>query len=137
MATATSSLNFLGSNRRVGVPSGSSSLLLWCLVLNWLLCRLNVYTRLVVLISEKFPATMQRTLNLIQNWCSGNILTVNLAFFTNRKILNAFRAPSLFNVTLPQPRSVQYLGVILDNKLRAIYSYWVARKPLASHGIQN
>jgi len=113
-----------------GVPSP----LLWCLVVNELLARLNVggvysqgYADDICLPEVgKFPnmvsGLMQWALHTTKAWCDELGLSVNpdktrpVAFMGRRK-LPGFFEPHLFGATLHRSISVKYLQVILDSWL--------------------
>jgi len=106
-------------------------LLLWCLVVDELLTRLNgggVYTQgyaddICLLVVGKFPNTVsgliQWALRTVEMLCDELGLSVNpdktgLAAFTRRRKLPGFFEPRLFGTTLYWSMLVKYLGVILD-----------------------
>jgi len=109
-------------------------LLLWCLVVDELLTRLNgggVYTQgyaddICLLAVGKFPNTVsgptQWALHTVEMWCNEFGLSVNPdktgpVAFTSRRKLQEFYEPRLFGMTLHRSMSVKYLGVILDSRL--------------------
>ena len=118
-----------------GCPQGGIlSPLLWCLVVNELLARLNeggVYSQgyaddICLLVVWKFPNTVsgliQWALNIVELWCSELGLSVNpdkigLVAFMRRRKLPGFVEPRLFGKTLQRSMSVKYQGVILDSRL--------------------
>jgi hypothetical protein len=118
-----------------GCPQGSVlSPLLWCLVEDELLTRLNeggIYAQgwaddICLLTVGKFPNTvsglMQWALHSVEGWCGEHGLSVNpyktgLVAFTRKRKLPGFYKPRLFGVTLQCSRSTKYLGVILDARL--------------------
>jgi hypothetical protein len=135
LATATLG----GFSRSVGVSrscphGGVLSPLLWCLVLDELIARLNmdgVYTQgyaddICLLAVGKFPNTVseliQWALHTVETWCDELVLSVNpddteLVAFTRRRKLPGFYKPRLFGTTLHRSTSVKYLGVILNSRL--------------------
>jgi len=118
-----------------GCPQGGVlSPLLWCLVVDELLARLNgggVYTQgyaddICLLAVGKFPNTVsgptQWALHTVEMWCNEFGLSVNPdktgpVAFTSRRKLQEFYEPRLFGMTLHRSMSVKYLGVILDSRL--------------------
>ena len=118
-----------------GCPQGGVlSPLLWCLVVNELLARLNegnIYTQgyaddICLLVVGKFPNTLsgliQWALRTVEEWCEGLGLSVNpdktgLVAFTRKRKLPGFFEPHLFGKILRRSMSVKYLGVILDSRL--------------------
>ena len=127
-----------GDSRSVAVSRGCPqggvlSPLLWCLVVNELLSRLNdggVYSQgygddICLLVVGKFPNTVsgliQWALHTVDTWCDRLGLLVNsdktgLVAFMRRK-LPGFFEPCLYGTTLHCSTSVKYLGVILDSRL--------------------
>ena len=108
--------------------------LLWCLVADELLTRLNgrgVYAQgyaddICLLAVGKFPNTVsgliQWALGTIEFWCGEHGLSVNpdktgLVVFTRKRKLSGFFQPRLFGKVLQRSMSVKYLGVILDSQL--------------------
>jgi len=128
-----------GLPRSVGVSRGCpqggiSSPLLWCLVVNDLLSRVNeggVYTQgyagdICLLTVGKFPNTVsgliQWALPTIEVWCNELSLSVNpdktgLVAFTRRRKLPGFFEPCLYGTTLHRSMLVKYLGLILNSRL--------------------
>jgi hypothetical protein len=118
-----------------GCPQGGVlSPLLWCLVIDDLIVRLNtggVYCQgyaddICLLAGGKFPNTvselMQGALYTVEKWCDEVGLSVSpdktdLVVFTKKRKLNGFFEPLLFGVTLHRSESVRYLGVTLDSRL--------------------
>jgi len=118
-----------------GCPQGGVLLpLLWCLVVNELLVRLNegsVYAHgyaddICLLAVGKFPNTVsgliQWGLHTVESWCGELGLSVNpdktgLVAFTRMRKLLGFFEPRLFGKTLQRSMSVKYLGGILDSRL--------------------
>jgi hypothetical protein len=118
-----------------GCPQGGVlSPLLWCLVVDGLLTRLNgrgLYAQgyaddICLLAVGKFPNTVsgliQWALLSVEEWCGEHGLTVNpgktgLVAFTRKRKLPGFFEPKLFGVPLQRSRSIKYLGVILDQRL--------------------
>jgi len=118
-----------------GCPQGGVlSPLLWCLVVNELLVRLNegsVYAQgyaddICLLAVGKFPSIIsgliQWALHTVELWHGGLGLSVNpnktrLVAFTRKRKLMGFFEPHPFGKTLQCSMSVKYLGVILDSCL--------------------
>jgi len=113
---------------------GVLSPLLWCLVVNELLARLNeggVYSQgyvdnICLLVVGKFPNTapglIQWAHYTVKAWCGELSMSVNpdktgLVAFTRRRKLPGFFKLHLFGMTFHRSRSVKYLGVILDSRL--------------------
>jgi len=113
---------------------GVLSPLLWCLVVDELLVRLNegsVYAQgygddICLLAVGKFPNTVsgliQWDLHTVELWCAGLSLSVNpdktgLVASTRKRKLTGFFEPRLFGKTLKCSMLVKYLGVILDSRL--------------------
>lgn len=140
-----------------GCPQGGVlSPLLWCLVIDSLISKLNslgIYAQgyaddLVVLIRGAFPATIsevsQRALNTVAAWCIEHNLTVNpmktkVVLFTRRRNLEGYSSPTFAGQILERTGAVKYLGVILDCKLtwklhvenrvqKAIAVFWACRR---------
>jgi len=140
-----------------GCPQGDVlSPLLWCLLVDELLARLNgggVYTQgyvddICLLAVGKYPDTVpgliQWALHTAEMWCDELGLRVNpnkngLVAFTSGRKLPGFFEPRLFGTTLHHSTSVKYLGVILDSQLtwrehvdvkarKAHNLLWVSRK---------
>ena len=117
----------------IGCPQGGVlSPLLWCLVVNELLARLNeggVYSQgyadyICLLAVRKFPNTVSGiikwALYTIEVWCDELGLLVKpdktgFVAFTRRRTLPGFLEPRLFGTTLHCSMLVKYLGVILDS----------------------
>jgi len=128
-----------GFSRSVGVSRGCPkagvlSPLLWCLVVDKLIARLNwggVYTQgyaddICLLAVGKFPNTVtgliKWALHTVETWCDELRLLVNpnktgLVAFPGRRKLPGFFEPRLFGTTLHCSMLVKYLGVILDSQL--------------------
>jgi len=118
-----------------GCPQvGVLLLLLWCLVVNDLLTRLNgggIFVQgcaddICLLAVGKFPnmvsGLMQLALLTIEMCCKEVGLSVNpdktgLIAFIRKQKLQGFFEPRLFGVKLNLSGSVKYLGVILDSQL--------------------
>jgi hypothetical protein len=118
-----------------GCPQGGVlSQLLWCLVVDDLIARLNkggVYCQgyaddICLLAGRKFPNTvselMQGALHTAEKWCDEVGLSVNadktdLFVFTKKRNPDGFFQPLLFGVTLHCSESVRYLGVTVDSRL--------------------
>ena len=118
-----------------GCPQGGVlSPLLWCLVVNELLVRLNeggVYSQgyaddICLLVVRKFPNTVsgliQWAFHTVELWCDELGLSINpnktgLVAFTRKRKLPAFLEPSLFGTTLHHSMLVKYLGGTLDSQL--------------------
>jgi hypothetical protein len=116
------------------LQGGVLSPLLWCLVVDNLIARLNtggVYCQgyaddICLLAGRKFPnmvsELMQGALYTAEKWCDKVGLSVNpdktdLVVFTKKRKLDSFFEPLLFGVTLHHSESVRYLGVTLDSRL--------------------
>jgi hypothetical protein len=101
-----------------GCPQGGVlSPLLWCLVVNDLIARLNMggvyyqgYADICLLAGGKFPNTvselMQGALYTVEKWCDEAGLSVNpdktdLVVFTKKRKPDSFFEPLLFGVTAP------------------------------------
>lgn len=118
-----------------GCPQGGVlSPLLWNITVNSLLIKLEdknhhaqayaddvaiVYTgeRISTLSSK-----MQRGLDIIQEWCEDNQLSVNpkkteIVLFTRKRKLGEYTLPCMSGTQLQLKEEVKYLGVILDKKL--------------------
>jgi hypothetical protein len=128
-----------GDSRSVAVSRGCPqggvlSPLLWCLVVNELLARLNdggvcsqgYADDICLLAVGKFPNTVsglvQWALHTVETWCDGLGLSVNpnktgLVAFTRRSKFPGFSEPCLFGTTLHCSTLVKYLGLILDSQL--------------------
>jgi hypothetical protein len=128
-----------GLSRSIGVSRGCPqggvlSPLLWCLVVNELLARLNeggVYTQgyaddICLLVVGKFQNTVtgliQWALHTKEVWCDRLSLSDNpdktgLVAFMRRRKLPGFFEPCLVGTTLHRSMLVKYLGVILDSQL--------------------
>jgi len=118
-----------------GYPQGGVlSPLLWCLVVDELIARLNmggVYTQgymddICLLAVGKFPNTVsgliQWALHTVEVWCDEDRVLVNPdktghVAFTRRRKLPGFLEPCLFGMTLRRSILVKYLGVILVSRL--------------------
>jgi Reverse transcriptase (RNA-dependent DNA polymerase) len=118
-----------------GCPQGGVlSPLLWNMVIDSLLCRLesqglwaqDFADDVVILINGKFLVTvcelMQRALSIVQGWYEQVGLSVNpnkttASLFTKNRNLNGFIKPTLCVEELELQNQVKYLGVILDSKL--------------------
>ena len=124
---------FGGVFRRVaesrGRPHGGLSPLLWCLVVNELIVRLNEesvyaqrYANDMFSSGGKIPKHGIRSLHTAELWCCGLGVSVNpdktgLVVFTRKRKLTGFFEPRLFGKTLQRSMSVKDLGVILDSRL--------------------
>ncbi|CAH1974332.1 unnamed protein product [Acanthoscelides obtectus] len=118
-----------------GCPQGGVlSPLLWCIVVNELLVRLNsmgVYVQayaddVSIVVRGRFCRTvseiMQGALRSVESWCREVDLSVNaekteLILFTRRRRLDGLVMPTFFGTRLVLSQSVKYLGIILDCKL--------------------
>jgi hypothetical protein len=116
-----------------GCPQGGLlSLLLWSLVVNDFIARLNagrIYCQgyaedICLLAGGKFlnmvSELIQRAVHTVETWCSEVGLLVNpektdVVIFTRKRKLGGFFEPLLFGVTLHRSESVRYLGVTLDS----------------------
>ncbi|XP_057333529.1 uncharacterized protein LOC130672801 [Microplitis mediator] len=141
---------------RRGCPQGGvTSPLMWLLVINELLVRLEKlgvhsvgYADDVALMIRGSSPTeirwrMQRALDLVQNWCTDRSLKVNpnkteMVLFTKKR-KHKLNAPSIFDTELKFSTEVRYLGVTLDNKLtwrshirkqaqKATVTFWACRR---------
>lgn len=142
-----------------GCPQGGVlSPLLWSLVVDGLLKRLaasGLYSQgyaddLAVLVTGRFLDTvcalMQNGLSMIEQWCHQYGLRVNpqkteMVLFTNRRKIEAFKAPIFYEVSLQRTDQVKYLGLILDQKLnwkahvervcqKATVAFWQCRRAI-------
>jgi hypothetical protein len=123
-----------GRSRCLGAAAGGRVLspLLWCLVVDELLARLNeggVYSQgcaddICLPAVRKFPNTVsgliQWALHTVEAWCDELGLSVNPhktgpVDFTRRRKLPGFFEPRLFGTALHCSMSVKYLGVILQS----------------------
>lgn len=120
---------------RKGCPQGGVlSPLLWALIINSLLKRLNeegIYSQgyaddVCIFVRGKFLNIIseinQRGLEIIDAWCKEVELSVNPAKtivvpFTNRRTLDGLKEPILNGIRIGFSKQVKYLGVILDSKL--------------------
>src|SRR5690606_10385271 len=118
-----------------GCPQGGVlSPLLWCLVVDELLCSLNnlgIYTQgyaddLAVMIigydNMTVASLMQLAMEKIEAWCSAHELNVNpkkttAVVFTRRRNLEGLTALKIFGEEISLKQQVRYLGVTLDSKL--------------------
>ncbi|XP_057332064.1 uncharacterized protein LOC130671935 [Microplitis mediator] len=141
---------------RRGCPQGGvTSPLMWLLVINELLVRLEKlgvhavgYVDDVALMirgssSVEIRWRMQRALDLVQNWCTDRFLKVNsnkteMVLFTKKR-KHKLNAPSIFDTELKFLTEIRYLGVTLDNKLtwrshigkqaqKATATFWACRR---------
>jgi hypothetical protein len=127
-------VNLSGSSKIVvvirGCPQGGVlSTLLWCLVVEDLIARLNgggIYAQGyvdVVCLSGKFPNTVYRdSYHKTETWCNEIRLSVKPqktepVVFTRRRKLPNFFEPHFFGVTLLRSKLVKHLGVFLDSQL--------------------
>ncbi len=140
-----------------GCPQGGVlSPLLWCILVDSLLRRLNgrdYYCQfysddgVIVIIGIDLGTVcdvMQAAFRNLERWCTEMKLSVaphklELVLFTRRKNLQGWRAPKLFGTTLEKVPQAKVLGVILDSKLtwkdhleakcqRAVVALWQARR---------
>lgn len=118
-----------------GCPQGGVlSPLLWNITVNTLLEKLNAnrhyaqaYADDVAIVykghkTHNLCKKMQRGLDLIQDWCKENNLSVNpskteVVLFTQKKKLGEYVLPKMGGTQLKLTNEVKYLGVILDSKL--------------------
>ena len=125
-----------------GCPQGGVlSLLLWCLVVDDLIARLNgggIYTQgypddICLLVVGKFHSTVlgliQWTLHTVETWCDKVRLSVNpdkigLIVFKRKGKLPGFSEPHYFGVTLRRSMLVKYLRIVLDSRLSCT---WMSR----------
>lgn len=155
-ATICASSTKLGVTR--GCPQGGIlSPILWCMVIDSLLVKLNdsgMFTQgysddVASLISGDCISTvgdlMRTALKIIEKWCIENKLTMNpiktkMILFSKRRIAENSKVGdfTLFNKEVSLVSTVKYLGVILDNKLtwlphleerlnKAIGIFWLCR----------
>jgi hypothetical protein len=116
------------------LQGGVLSPLLWCLVVDDLMARLNMggmycqgYADDICLLAVgKFLnmvlELMQRALHTLETWCGEVGLLVNpdktnLVVFMKKRKLFGFFEPLLFGVTVHHSELVRYLGVTLDSRL--------------------
>ena len=118
-----------------GCPQGGViSPLLWCLVVDELLSKLNgrnIDTQAysddgAIIITGKnlqqICKKAQEGINMAVEWSKKNDLTIhpnktNMVLFTNKRKLNGWKAPKIGNTPIPLQNSFKYLGVTLDSKL--------------------
>lgn len=118
-----------------GCPQGGVlSPLLWCLVVDDLITRLNrasIYAQayaddVAILIRGKFFNTLceltNGALGIVERWCAENSLSVNpaktvLVPFTNKRNLGRHGRITMFGADLALSEKAKYLGLILDKKL--------------------
>ena len=118
-----------------GCPQGGVlSPLLWCLLIDALIRKLNgmgIYTLgyaddLTIMVRGKILPTisdlMQQTCNVVEDWCCQQGLSVNpskteLVVFTKKRKLDGLVEPTLFGERLKRAKQVKHLGVFLDDKL--------------------
>ena len=136
-----------------GCPQGGVlSPLLWCLVLDDLLSKLQrkgfrvqAYADdLVISVQGKVPGViselMTSALKVVEKWCESTGLSVNpdktvLIPFTRRRDLTAFNNIQLQGKSLCVKYSAKYLGVILDQKLSwKLHLEKVGQKAVAALG---
>ena len=135
--TVTTSIDGTSASAQVqrGCPQGGVlSPLLWCLVVDDLLVKLNRSGGYmlgysddgVILISGICLKTvcdiMQRLLNTVIQWCGQRQLAIHpakteLVLFTKKRKLGEFRLPTIDGTRLQLSTEVRYLGVTLDSKL--------------------
>nr|XP_022902690.1 uncharacterized protein LOC111415306 [Onthophagus taurus] len=81
---------------------------------------------LTILIRGKYANVlldrMQEALNLIENWCNKQCLSVNpkkteMVLFTRKRNIGNPRLPTLAKIPLKLSTEVKYLGLIIDSKL--------------------
>ena len=119
---------------RAGQQEGVLSPLLWYLVVDDLISRLNgggIYTQayaddICLLAVGKFENTVsgliKRALHTVEMWCAELRLSVNrdktgIVAFTTRRKLPGFFELRLFGMSLRRSMSVKYLGLVLDSRL--------------------
>jgi ribonuclease HI len=149
-------------NATRGCPQGGCiSCLLWLMVVDSLLCRLNaaggVWAQgfaddVVIFCSGKFANTvqsnMQRALHLAESWCLENELSINptktaMIPFTNRRNLN-LKLCRLFNTDIQFASETKYLGIYFDSKLKfskhldyviskAIRAFWACKRMVGTN----
>ena len=141
-----------------GTPQGGClSVLLWSLVVDDLLCKLNesggifalgYADDILVYVTGKFDTTVseiaQRALKISETWCKENKLSINPGKTTvmpisHRYKISGLKTLRLFNVDLEFSKQAKYLGVILDTRLnweahlnyitdKATKSFWASRQ---------
>lgn len=140
-----------------GCPQGGVlSPLMWCLVIDGLLNKLNSLgyhtigfaDDIAIIISGKDEQTtinvMQQALKLVEKWCSENQLSVNpsktaMILFTHKRKYELSKDVILYNEALQLVSEVKYLGVTLDRKLlfnkhleykanKSIKAFWQCRR---------
>lgn len=118
-----------------GCPQGGVlSPLLWCMLVNSLLSRLNGlgfraqgYADDISILTcgaglGEVYTSMQAALDVVEEWCDHNGLRVNpakttLVLFTRKRRLPSIATPTIYNQALGLSPQVKYLGVTLDSKL--------------------
>lgn len=140
-----------------GCPQGGIlSPLLWCLVVDSLLKRLNengIFAQgysddLTILVRGKFESTLgdrvRMSLKIVEDWCQEKGLRVNpeksdLVLFSRRRTgSNLVGNARLFGKDVRRSTQVKYLGVTLDSKLnwiahgedraqKALTAFWICR----------
>lgn len=139
-----------------GCPQGGClSPLIWCLVVDELLTRLNsaggIYAQsyaddIIVYVTGLFNQTvadiLQKALKIVEVWCKEVKLSVNpskstFLNFTKRRVKN-LKLPFFYGKPIALTNEVKYLGIILDDKLnwlahlkktitKATRSFWATR----------
>jgi hypothetical protein len=118
-----------------GCPQGGVlSPLLWCLVVDELLTKLNkkhIDTQAysddgtIIVTGKHLPSLCTKTqmgINMAVEWSTKNDLTIhpnktNMVLFTNKKTNQGWNPPKIGNTPIPLQQSFKYLGIILDSKL--------------------
>ena len=118
-----------------GCPQGGVlSPLMWCLVVDDLLTKLNnknIYTQAysddgTILIEgkdlNKICRQMQEGLTIVNDWCIRNGLSISpekteLVLFTRKRKTDGWITPKIGTKEIAMRTEVKYLGVILDKKL--------------------
>lgn len=135
-----------------GLSAGGGVLspLLWCLMIDGLIARLNRegflaigYTDdLAILVRGPHLSTLaelsQRALDVVEEWCRETGLAVNptkagLVVFTRKYKVDSFVGPTLCGCELVPSDSVKYLGVTLDRKLLWKEHLEIQCRKFASH----
>ena len=118
-----------------GCPQGGVlSPILWCLVVDSLITKLNkgpYFTvgyadDLVILTNGLFPSTaselIQGALKVVEGWCNSNHLSINpskttVVPFTRKRDLSKLKTLTLYDTQLKWCTEAKYLGMTLDKEL--------------------
>ena len=112
--------------------------LVWCLVINELIKKLNdnnfqtegFSDDLATLLKGKFLNTLcellQSVLDIVSEWCEENGLSVNpsktkMIIFTRKRKIVGLKIPLINGTPIVLVNEVKYLGIILDSGM-----YWIA-----------